>query len=153
MMCFTIYKPLKVHYFPWSILFNGAKLLYNVMLVSAIQHRESDINTHTHTHTHIYGFPGGSDGKESAWNVGGLGLIPGPGRSPEEWNGYPLQFSCPGSPKDIHISTPSWASILPPHPTPLGGHRAPAELPVLYSSFPISVFHMVVYIWQCYFLN
>ena len=29
----------------------------------------------------------GSDGKESACNVGDLGLIPGLGRSPEEWNG------------------------------------------------------------------
>ena len=53
LMCFTIYKPLKVHYFPWSIFVNGAKLLYNVMLVSAIQQCESDINTHTHTHTHM----------------------------------------------------------------------------------------------------
>jgi len=39
------------------------------------------------------GFPGGSDGKESACNVGDLGLIPGWGRSPEEGNGYPLQYS------------------------------------------------------------
>ena len=30
------------------------------------------------------GFPGGSDGKESAHVVGDLGLIPGLGRSPEE---------------------------------------------------------------------
>ena len=29
-------------------------------------------------------FPGGSDGKESAFNVGDLGMIPGLGRSPEE---------------------------------------------------------------------
>ena len=28
------------------------------------------------------GFPGGSDGKESACNAGGLGSIPGLGRSP-----------------------------------------------------------------------
>ena len=40
------------------------------------------------------GFPGGSGGKESACNVGDLGLIPGLGRSPGEWNGYPLQYSC-----------------------------------------------------------
>ena len=39
------------------------------------------------------GFPGGSDGKESACNVGDLGLIPGLGRSPEEGKGYPLQYS------------------------------------------------------------
>ena len=39
------------------------------------------------------GFPGGSAGKESAWNVGDLGLIPGLGRCPGEENGYPLQYS------------------------------------------------------------
>ena len=40
------------------------------------------------------GFPGGSDGKESACNVGDPGSILGSGRSPEEGNGYPLQYSC-----------------------------------------------------------
>ena len=40
------------------------------------------------------GLPGGSDGKESACNVGDLGLIPGLGRSPGEGNGNPLQYSC-----------------------------------------------------------
>ena len=40
------------------------------------------------------GFPGGSDGKESACNVGDLGLIPGLGRSPGEGHGYLLQYSC-----------------------------------------------------------
>ena len=39
------------------------------------------------------GFSGDSDGKESAWDAGGQGLIPGSGRSPEG-NGYPLQCSC-----------------------------------------------------------
>ena len=38
------------------------------------------------------GFPGGSDGKESACNAGDPGLIPGPGRSPREGNGYSLQY-------------------------------------------------------------
>jgi len=36
------------------------------------------------------GFPGGSDGKESACHVGDPGLIPGLGRTPGERNGYPL---------------------------------------------------------------
>ena len=40
------------------------------------------------------GFPGDSDGKESACDAGDLGSIPGLGRSPEEANGYPLQYSC-----------------------------------------------------------
>ena len=39
-------------------------------------------------------FPGGSDGKASACNVGDLGLIPGLGRSPGGGNGNPLQYSC-----------------------------------------------------------
>ena len=38
------------------------------------------------------GFPGGSAGKESACNVGDLGLMPGLGRSPGEGKGYPLQY-------------------------------------------------------------
>jgi len=38
-------------------------------------------------------FPCGSAGKESACNVGDLGLIPGLGRSPGGGNGYPLQYS------------------------------------------------------------
>ena len=41
----------------------------------------------------ILGFPCGSAGKESAFNVGDLGLIPGLGRSPGEEKGYTLQYS------------------------------------------------------------
>ena len=40
------------------------------------------------------GFPGGSDGKESACNAGCIDSIPGSGRSPGEGNGNPLQYSC-----------------------------------------------------------
>ena len=39
-------------------------------------------------------FPGSSNGKESACNVGDLGSIPGLGRSRGEGHGKPLQFSC-----------------------------------------------------------
>ena len=46
------------------------------------------------------GFPGGSDSKESAHNAGDPGSIPGPGRSPGERNGYPLQYSCLENPMD-----------------------------------------------------
>ena len=53
----------------------GAKLLLNTELCG----------------THIKeGFPGGSAGKESACNVGGLVLIPGLGGLPGEGNSYPL---------------------------------------------------------------
>ena len=39
-------------------------------------------------------FPGGSDSKESAFNVGDPGSIPGSERFPGEGNGYPRQYSC-----------------------------------------------------------
>ena len=39
-------------------------------------------------------FFGGSDGKESACNVGDMGSIPGLGRSPGGGNGNRLQYSC-----------------------------------------------------------
>ena len=40
------------------------------------------------------GFPGGSDAKESACNVGDLGLIPGLGRFPGGGHSNTLQYSC-----------------------------------------------------------
>ena len=46
------------------------------------------------------GFPGGSDGKASAYNMGDPGSIPGSGRSPGEGNGNPLQYSCLENPMD-----------------------------------------------------
>jgi len=48
----------------------------------------------------IKGFPGGSNGKESACNANDLGSILGSGRSPGEGNGKPLQYSCLGKPMD-----------------------------------------------------
>ena len=42
----------------------------------------------------VIGFPGGSDGKESACNVGESSSISGGGWYPGEENGYPLQYSC-----------------------------------------------------------
>ena len=40
-------------------------------------------------------YPCGSDSKESAYNEGDLGSIPGLGRSPGERKGYPLQYTHP----------------------------------------------------------
>ena len=40
------------------------------------------------------GFPGVTDGKESACNAGDPGSIPGLGRSPGGGHGNPLQYSC-----------------------------------------------------------
>ena len=42
----------------------------------------------------------GSDGKESACNVGALGWIPRLGRSPGGGHGNPLQYSCLENPMD-----------------------------------------------------
>ena len=39
----------------------------------------------------IWGFPGGSDSKDSACNAGDVGSIPGSGRSSGKGNGNPLQ--------------------------------------------------------------
>ena len=47
-----------------------------------------------YVYIYIYiGFPGGSDGKASAWNAGDAGPTPGLGRSPGEGNGNPLPYS------------------------------------------------------------
>ena len=64
------------------------------------------------------GFPGGSDGKESACNVEDPGSIPGSGRSPGEGNGKPLQDSCLENPMDgggwqatVHGVAKSWTPL------------------------------------------
>ena len=48
----------------------------------------------------VGGFPGGSDGKQSACSVGDPDSIPGPQRAPGEGNGNPLQYSCLENPMD-----------------------------------------------------
>jgi len=64
------------------------------------------------------GFPGGSEVKASASNVGDLGSIPGSGRSPGEGNGNPLQYSCLENPMDrgawwatVHGVSKSWTQL------------------------------------------
>ena len=47
-----------------------------------------------------WAYPGSSDGKESAFNVGDLGLIPGLGRSPGKGKGNPFQYS--GQENSVH---------------------------------------------------
>ena len=55
----------------------------------------SPIYMFVHIYTYTYmGFPGGSDGKASAYNEGDPGSVPGWGRWPGEGNGNPLQYSC-----------------------------------------------------------
>ena len=50
--------------------------------------------------TYYPGLLRSSVGKESSFNAGDLGLIPGYGRSPEEGNGNPLQYYCLENPMD-----------------------------------------------------
>ena len=53
----------------------------------------SSLNLPSTPHSFPLGFPGGSEGKEFAHTSGDLGLFPGLGRSPEEGNCYPPQYS------------------------------------------------------------
>ena len=46
------------------------------------------------------GLPRWLSGKESSYDAGDAGLIPGSGRSPGEGNGNPLKYSCLGNPVD-----------------------------------------------------
>ena len=48
----------------------------------------------------MWGFPGGLVVKIPLASAGDVGLIPGPGRSPGEGNGNPLQCSCLENPMD-----------------------------------------------------
>ena len=48
-------------------------------------------------------FPGGSDGKASAYNAGDPRSIPGWGRCPGEGNGNPFQYSCVENPMHIAV--------------------------------------------------
>ena len=52
------------------------------------------------------GIPGGPGGKLSACNAGDQGLIPGPGRSPGEGNGNPLQYT------QLENSTGAWQATV-----------------------------------------
>ena len=55
------------------------------MLISSVLKLDNSIN-------YLLGFPGGSDGEESACNVGDPGLTPGSGRSHGEGNDNPLLY-------------------------------------------------------------
>ena len=53
-------------------------------------------------------FPGGSDGEEFTCNSGDLSSVPGLGRSREEGNDYPLQYTGLDNPMDIE----AWWAIV-----------------------------------------
>ena len=58
------------------------------------------LNVHLIELKHDLVFPGGSNGKASAYNVEDPSSIPGSGRCPGEGNGTPLQCSCLENPMD-----------------------------------------------------
>ena len=70
----------------------------------------------------MWGFPGGSAGKESACNAGDPSLIPGSGRSTGEGKGCPLQYSWaslgtqvvknPPAMWDTQVQSPGWEDAL-----------------------------------------
>ena len=75
-------------------------------------------------HSYDMGFPCGSADKESACNVGDLGLIPGLGKSPGDGKGYPLQCSGLITIKKVILTSSN--TLVQLSPTPLGWH---AETP------------------------
>ena len=62
-----------------------------------------------HQGVFAWGFPGGSDHKESACNAEDPSSILGSGRSPGEGNGNLLQYSCLENPMDRGAW---WATVL-----------------------------------------
>ena len=74
---------------------------YTVWTKNAIPFRQTPLSLEPR-------FPGGSDGKESAYDVGDPVSIPGLGRCPGEGNGNPLQYSCLENPMDGGVW---WAAV------------------------------------------
>ena len=103
----------KVHIFLWAVSVVATEsafsarvkvsdhsLTYNLLLTGEVgpYQRKRILNQEEPPGRPFLYFPGGSDGKASAYNVGDPGSIPGLGRSGEV-NGNPLQYSCPTLPK------------------------------------------------------
>ena len=75
-----------------------------------------------------YGFPDGSDGKESACNVGDPSPVSGSGRSPGERHGNPLQYSCLEDPMDCNPLGFSVQKDSPGKDTGVGCHSLLREI-------------------------
>ena len=78
----------------YNICFSLSDLLHSLWLGS------STLLELTQFCSFLWLFPGGSVGKVSAYNAGDLGSVPGLGRSPQEGNGNPLQYSWLENPMD-----------------------------------------------------
>ena len=96
-----------------------------------------------------WGFPDGSDDKESTCNAGDPRLITGSGRSPGEGNGTPLQYSCLENPMDrgvwwatvhrVQFSCPVMSDSLRPHEPQHARPPCPSPTPGVYpNSCPLS---------------
>ena len=85
------------------------------------------------------GFPGGSAGKESAWNMGDLGSIPGLGGSPGKGKGYPLQHSGLENSMDSQSRARLRTFTLLDFQAP-GGRVSPTLYPHPSPSLPLSPF-------------
>ena len=117
--------------------------------------------------THHHGLPWWLSGKESACDAGDVSSIPELGRSPEEGNGNPFQYSCLENPMDrgawwvtvhavariIHdvatkplllITTIQLTlfthSTLPPRPRPSGNHHSLPRTSVLCLIWSVPLF-------------
>ena len=109
------------------------------------------LNRHFHSeYTQLYSaflskrdFPGGSDGKASAYNVGEPGSSPGSGRSPGEGNGNPFQYSCLENPMDggawqttVHGVPKNWTQLSNFTFSLLSYLNVSPELPLVCSAYP-----------------
>ena len=63
------------------------------MIWDPISHLDGNASSIVWAPSTVWGFPGGSTGSESTYNVGDLGLIPGWGKPPGKGKSYPLQHS------------------------------------------------------------
>ena len=99
-----------IQFCKWELFLSLLSLLTsNLTPVMAISLITVIFTEHLHNIKHCSGyftslnsqyFPGSSDSKASAYNVGDPGSIPGLGRSSGEGNGNPLQYSCLEHPMD-----------------------------------------------------
>ena len=69
-------------------------------MLTAIKCTPANNACHLQSNREERGFPGGSVVKNLPANAGDMSSISGSGRSPEEGNGYSLQYSCVGNPSE-----------------------------------------------------
>ena len=75
-------------------------MIYSVVLISAVQKNESYIHIYP-LFFRFYSHLDWLSGQESTGDAGGIGLIPGVGRSPGGGHGNPVYFSCLKNPMDF----------------------------------------------------